>query len=127
MSGMAENAEAVQAAVDAVMASRHLRSEGSQRWARQAVVVALSAAAPLIAAAERGRADGLQKDYRALVAEVVAGVSSTQHAMTTEAGLPCCCCGFSLAGGRASEAFITHALADWAGDSPVSTPGGSNG
>ena len=52
MSGMAENAEAVQAAVDAVMASRHLRSEGSQRWARQAVVVALSAAAPLMAACD---------------------------------------------------------------------------
>lgn len=65
------------------------------------------------AAAEREarRADRLQRDFQALTVQVTAGLSCAAHEMVTEGGLPFCRCGESLAGGDASGAFITHALA----------------
>lgn len=57
------------------------------------------------------RHDRLLKAYRALTEEVIAGLAAAGHEKTEEAGLPFCRCGVSLAGGDASGAFITHALA----------------
>ena len=57
------------------------------------------------------RWDRVAKDCRALTAEVVAGLSTAEHAMIAVAGLPECQCGLSLGGGDASGSFITHALA----------------
>lgn len=56
------------------------------------------------------RAERLAKDYRALTAEVIAGLTTEEHEMTAVAGLPVCRCGRTLGGGDASGAFITHAL-----------------
>ena len=53
----------------------------------------------------------IRRDYAELTSEVVAGLTSAEHEMTMVTGLPFCRCGFSLAGGDASGAFITHALA----------------
>ena len=57
------------------------------------------------------RWDRVAKDCRALTAEVIAGLSTPEHAMIAVAGLPECQCGLSLGGGDASGSFITHALA----------------
>ena len=57
------------------------------------------------------RWDRLADYCRALTAEVIAGLSSTEHAMIVVTGLPECRCGLSLGGGDASGSFITHALA----------------
>jgi len=56
-------------------------------------------------------AERVRKDYRALTAEVIAGLTTAEHEMTMFAGLPECRCRHSLGGGDASGAFITHALA----------------
>jgi hypothetical protein len=60
---------------------------------------------------QQHRADNLAKDYRALVAQMVAGLATVEHDMAMTAGIPICRCGKILGGGKASEAFITHALA----------------
>lgn len=57
----------------------------------------------------------LAREYDGLVDQVTAGLSTPEHEKIMVAGLPRCRCGCSLAGGRASEAFITHALAVLAG------------
>lgn len=53
----------------------------------------------------------VRADYRALSAEVVAGLSTDEHQKVMRGGLPFCRCGYPLDGGNASGAFITHALA----------------
>ena len=65
------------------------------------------------------RWDRVAKDCRALTAEVVAGLSTPEHAMIAVAGLPECQCGLSLGGGDASGSFITHALAVLASERAV--------
>ncbi len=65
------------------------------------------------------RWDRVAKDCRALTAEVIAGLSTPEHAMIAVAGLPECQCGRSLGGGDASGSFITHALAVLAGERAV--------
>lgn len=59
---------------------------------------------------EYRRAERLRKEYLALEAAVVAGLSTEAHRKVMRAGLPFCECGHSLAGGKATDAFIYHAL-----------------
>lgn len=56
----------------------------------------------------------MQQDYRALTAEVIAGLTTPEHEMTVRGGLPFCRCRWPLGGGDAQGAFITHALAQLA-------------
>lgn len=55
--------------------------------------------------------DRLCREHNQLVDQVIAGLTTPEHAKIVVAGLPRCRCGYSLAGGRAPEAFIAHALA----------------
>lgn len=59
---------------------------------------------------EYRRAERLVKEYRELAAPVVAGLSTDEHHRVMRGGLPFCQCGHSLAGGKATEALITHLL-----------------
>jgi hypothetical protein len=62
--------------------------------------------------ADRTRQLDLCRDgYRVLLGEVIAGLATAEHVKVVKGGLPFCRCGFSLADGKASESFVTHALA----------------
>jgi hypothetical protein len=69
--------------------------------------------------------DRLCREHNDLAGQVIAGLATPEHEKITVAGLPQCSCGFPLGGGRASEEFITHALAVLAAERSSGTSTGT--